>query len=65
MEIGHKSFVDQAQAHGIPVCSLEKVLDGFTYGELNINAFDGHPNERANSLAANAVAEYLRTELTN
>ena len=61
----YKSFVDQARAYGIPVCSLEKVFDGFTYDELNINVFDGHPNEKANRLAADAVAECLTAELKN
>lgn len=58
----YKMFVDRARAHGIPVCSLEKTFDGLTYGELNINAIDGHPNEKANLRAANAVAECLTAE---
>ncbi|MGB2887246.1 MAG: SGNH/GDSL hydrolase family protein [Candidatus Acidiferrales bacterium] len=59
----YRTFVDQARAHSIPVCSLEKSFDGFTYRQLNINMFDGHPNERANLLATKAVAECLGTEL--
>ena len=55
-------FVHQALAHGIPVCSLEKAFDGSAYHDLTVNALDGHPNEKANLLAADAVAECLSVE---
>jgi len=57
-------FVTAARAHGIPICSLENVYDGYAFGDLIVSAVDEHPNELSNRLAADAVAECLSAELT-
>jgi len=57
------AFVLQLQARGIPVCPLLDTFDGFAFRDLAVNApFDGHPNEKAHSLAAAAVADCLAAE---
>lgn len=58
----YRNFVQQAQTSQIPVCSLGKAFDGFAYRDLTVNALDGHPNEKANRLAADVVAECLLKE---
>ncbi len=55
-------FVQQARAYGISICSLEKGFDGFAYRSLTVNGLDGHPNETANRLAADEVADCLTTK---
>ena len=53
----YQEFVRQAQARGIPVCSLEHTWDGLPYRSLAVSSTDGHPNEAADRLAADAIAK--------
>jgi hypothetical protein len=55
----YKLFVPWATAAGIPVCSLEHTFDGYSLPQLTVNALDGHPNELANRLAADATFQCL------
>lgn len=61
----YERFVQQASADGVPICSLEKTFDGFSYRDLTVNALDGHPNEIANHLAAEAVALCIAPDTGN
>ena len=55
----YKLFVPQATAAGIPICSLEHTFDGYKLPQLTVSILDGHPNEMAHALAADAIAQCL------
>jgi hypothetical protein len=59
----YRMFVQQAEASGLPVCSLDEAFDGFSFRDLTVNAIDTHPSERANHLAADVVAGCLSKRL--
>jgi hypothetical protein len=55
----YRLFLRQARSTGLPTCSLDGAFDGFPFRDLTVNVVDNHPNERANRLAADAVAGCL------
>ncbi len=59
----YRMFVQQAQASGLPVCSLDEAFDGFSFRDLTVNAMDTHPSARTNHLAADVVAGCLSERL--
>lgn len=53
----YSTFVSEARRSGLPLCNLEGVFDGLEFDELTVNVLDGHPNERAHALAAEAAID--------
>lgn len=47
----------------VPHTDLLPVFEGMPAGEVTVNRFDPHPNERANTLAAKAIESFLREQL--
>jgi hypothetical protein len=58
----HRTFVEAAERAGLNVWPVGGAFDGVPYDALTVNTLDRHPNERANALAADAVASRLATE---
>lgn len=48
----YERFVRRATARGLPILSLADAFDGEDRADLRVNRLDGHPNARANRLAA-------------
>lgn len=55
----YENFLAQGQAHAVPLCSLEHTWDGKRFRDLSVSSTDGHPNEGADALAADAIANCL------
>ena len=51
----HEAFDDM----GVPYLDLIDVYEDHPPGELVVNAYDAHPNERAHALAAEAIERFL------
>jgi lysophospholipase L1-like esterase len=45
----------------VPHLDLLPVYQGFKPGDMTVNPFDAHPNERAHQLAADAIYDFLKT----
>jgi lysophospholipase L1-like esterase len=56
-------FVAALRRQGLTVCSLDGAFGSHSFQELRVNALDGHPNELANRLAADAALTCLKTTL--
>jgi len=56
-------FTAQALASGLPVWRVDQAFAGLRLAQLRVNSLDGHPNELANRLAAEAVLPQLITAL--
>ena len=56
-------FVARATERELPVLSLERAFDGEEGADLRINRLDGHPNARANELAALRLAVPMASAL--
>jgi hypothetical protein len=52
---GYDNFVATANKFGISVLPIRTAFEGYSISELRLNKFDGHPNELANHIAAEAV----------
>lgn len=61
----HDELNEFWREENVPHLDLLPVFKGFTPAQLTVNPFDAHPNEFANELAAVAIDEFLRTQLTN
>jgi hypothetical protein len=59
----YERFVSRAAARGLPVVSLAGAFDGEDRADLRVNRLDGHPNARANRLAAEKLAPILAAAL--
>jgi len=55
----HQTLDDYWRSHSVPVLDLLDVLQPHVAEGLTVNRFDGHPNERAHALAAEAIWEEL------
>jgi hypothetical protein len=49
------------QELGVPQLDLLPFYEGLPSSQLTVNRYDAHPNERANQLAAEAIAKWLPT----
>ncbi|MDP2645966.1 MAG: SGNH/GDSL hydrolase family protein [Desulfobacterales bacterium] len=52
----YEHFFNDAMDFGIPIWSLGNTFDGYQFPQLRVNIYDGHPNELANSIAAEVIA---------
>lgn len=59
----YRIFVEAAERAGLNVWPVGDAFNGLPYDALTVNMLDRHPNERANALAADMVANRLATEL--
>ncbi|MGH7720960.1 MAG: SGNH/GDSL hydrolase family protein [Gemmatimonadaceae bacterium] len=59
----YERFVETAERRSLPVWSLRHAFGGHELEALMISAIDGHPNELANALAAEAIAPVLLARL--
>lgn len=57
--VRYQRFLEQAAEAGLPICSLQHTFDGYSLRQLTVSPLDGHPNELADRLAADAVAQCL------
>ena len=48
-------FVSRARTAGLPVWPVDGAFAGLAFSQLTVNGLDGHPNELADRLAAEAV----------
>jgi hypothetical protein len=55
--------MDRALARGLPALSLSGAFAGHAPASLTVNRLDGHPNGRANRLAAQALLAPLASSL--
>jgi hypothetical protein len=55
----YDAFVRRAEALGVPVCGIAAAFANRDSAELRVNSLDGHPNELANRLAAEAAVSCL------
>ncbi len=44
---------------GVPHLDLAPAYESYSADQLTVSRYDAHPNERAHSIAANAIAEFL------
>jgi len=58
-------FTRQAEDEGIPVWRVDQAFAGRPYAALTINSLDGHPNELANRLAAEALLPRLLASISS
>jgi len=59
----YETLIDAAVLNEIPVCSIVDAFVGHDFSELTVNAFDVHPNELANRLAAVDAAPCILSAL--
>lgn len=55
----YQDFVERLTKAGVPTLSIMDAFSGYAYERLTVNVLDGHPNELANRLAAEAVDQRL------
>jgi len=55
----HERIVDFCKTEKIPVLDLEPIFRSHAGENLVVSRFDGHPNERANAVAAQAIEDQL------
>jgi lysophospholipase L1-like esterase len=58
----HAQLSDWANEHAVPLIDTEPVLAAHRHEGLTVNAFDNHPNARANALIAEALYEWLKSD---
>jgi hypothetical protein len=56
---GHRRLGEFWAAEGVPHLDLKAIFDAHAPGDLVVNRFDGHPNERAHAMAADAMLPFL------
>ena len=61
--VRYENFMRQTQERGIPMCSMEHTWDGLAFRDLILNPADGHPNEKGDRLAAEAILSCLRANI--
>jgi lysophospholipase L1-like esterase len=59
----YRMFVQQAQASGLTVCSLDEAFDGYSLRDLRVSSMDDHPSatthHRAADVAAGCLSKWL------
>jgi hypothetical protein len=58
----HEQLGSFWREQGVPHLDLLTVYQGMAPGKLVVNRFDGHPNEQAHRLAAEAIDRFLREQ---
>jgi hypothetical protein len=61
----YTDFVNEALSFGISIWPVERAFMGYDFTQLTVNKLDGHPNELANHLLAELVAERALQDLHN
>lgn len=61
----HEKLDDHWAALDVPHLDLLETFNGYRSDDLIVNAFDAHPNAFAHSLAAGAILEFLKSQLTD
>ncbi len=59
----HRRVAEMARASGLPVVDLQPAFAGRTASELWAHPADHHPNRQAHRVAADAIANWLHTDL--
>jgi hypothetical protein len=54
----YRRFLQEA-IRQVPICSLEHAFDGYTHGDLALNALDAHPSALAHRLASAQILDCL------
>jgi hypothetical protein len=61
----HEQLDRYWKGQGIPHLDLLATFSNLPPSKLVVNAHDAHPNEYAHALAAEAIDEFLKLEITN
>ena len=57
--VRYQRFLEQATEAQLPICSLQHTFERYNLRELTVSPLDGHPNEFADRLAADTIAQCL------
>ncbi|MBI1893834.1 MAG: SGNH/GDSL hydrolase family protein [Candidatus Rokubacteria bacterium] len=63
-EARYQRFVEACLGRRISVWPMGRVFDGFSYWDLRVSRWDGHPNEQAHHVVGRFLAERILAEAT-